>query len=95
MKFLPGIVKASSAIQLLNNSGGQGTNPYDGRVREEPSLEENATLTNAIITGTSTSGPMTAASAAPESMPNTETATAIANSKLFEAAVNASVAVFE
>ena len=54
-----------------------------------------ATLTSAIITGTSTSGPMTAANAAPELMPNTATATAIANSKLLLAAVNARVVVFE
>ena len=47
------------------------------------------------MTGTSTSGPMTAANAAPELMPNTDTATAIASSKLLEAAVNASVVVFE
>ena len=52
------------------------------------------TLTNPIITGTSTSGPMTAAKAAPEWMPNTATATAIASSKLLLAAVNDSVAVF-
>ena len=38
---------------------------------------------------------MTAANAAPELIPKTETATAIASSKLFEAAVNESVAVFE
>jgi hypothetical protein len=49
----------------------------------------------AIITGTSTSGPITAANAAPELMPNTDTATAMANSKLFEAAVNESVVVRE
>jgi hypothetical protein len=37
---------------------------------------------------------MTAANAAPELMPKTATATAIANSKLLLDAVNASVAVF-
>ena len=37
----------------------------------------------------------TAANAAPELIPKTATATAIASSKLFEAAVNASVVVFE
>ena len=52
------------------------------------------TLTSPIITGTSTSGPITAAKAAPELMPNTATATAMANSKLLLAAVNANVAVF-
>ena len=47
-----------------------------------------ATLTRPISTGTSTSGPITAAKAAPELMPNTATATAIASSKLLLAAVN-------
>ena len=37
-----------------------------------------ATLTRPIITGTSTRGPMTAAKAAPEWIPKTDTATAIA-----------------
>lgn len=39
------------------------------------------------MTGTSTSGPITAAKAAPELMPNTAMATAIASSKLLLAAV--------
>ena len=39
------------------------------------------------MTGTSTNGPITAANAAPELIPNTATATAMASSKLFEAAV--------
>ena len=51
-------------------------------------------LTNAIITGTSTNGPITAANASPEFIPNTAIATAIANSKLLLAAVNASVIDF-
>ena len=46
-------------------------------------------LTNKINTGTSINGPITAAKASPELMPNTEIATAIANSKLFPVAVNA------
>jgi hypothetical protein len=54
-------------------------------------LNQKATFTRPISTGTSTSGPMTAANAWPESMPNTATATAIASSKLFEAAVKLSV----
>ena len=53
-----------------------------------------ATLTRPIMTGTSTSGPITAAKAAPEFIPNTATATAIASSKLLLAAVNDSVVVF-
>ena len=55
----------------------------------------SATLTSPISTGTSTSGPMTAANAAPELMPKTATATAMASSKLLLAAVKESVAVFE
>jgi len=51
-------------------------------------LNQKATLTNAIITGTSTKGPITAAKASPEWMPNTAMATAIASSKLLLAAVN-------
>ena len=47
------------------------------------------------MTGTSTSGPITAANAAPELIPKTATATAMASSKLLLAAVNASVVVFE
>src|ERR1700689_2751670 len=52
----------------------------------------NDTSTNPIITGTSISGPITAANAAPLSIPKVATATAIASSKLFDAAVNDSVA---
>src|SRR4030042_1808553 len=48
----------------------------------------NATLTRLISTGTSTSGPITAANAAPWLIPKTPTATAIASSKLLLAAVN-------
>jgi hypothetical protein len=44
------------------------------------------------MTGTSMSGPITAAKAAPLSIPNVATVTAIASSKLLEAAVNDSVA---
>ena len=66
------------------------------RARRSTAAEsKSATFTSPISTGTSTSGPITAANAAPELMPNTATATAIASSKLFEAAVKASVAVFE
>src|SRR3990167_2645520 len=56
-------------------------------------LKYSATLTKPINTGTSTSGPITAANAAPELMPKTATATAMASSKLLLAAVNESVAV--
>ena len=58
-------------------------------------VEKRTPFTRPIITGTSTSGPITAANAAPELIPKTETATAIASSKLFDAAVNARVVVFD
>ena len=57
-------------------------------------FSQNATLTKPIITGTSTSGPITAAKACPDEIPNTATATAIASSKLLLAAVKESVTVF-
>ena len=53
----------------------------------------NATFTKPIITGTSINGPITAAKATLESIPNTATATAIASSKLLLAAVNDKVVV--
>src|SRR5208283_4479753 len=53
--------------------------------------QRSATVTRPIKAGTSTSGPTTAANAAPEWRPKTPTATAIASSKLLPAAVNASV----
>ena len=52
------------------------------------------TFTRPMSAGTSMSGPITAAKAAPEFTPNTATATAIASSKLLLAAVNDNVAVF-
>src|SRR5262245_37498348 len=55
----------------------------------------SATLTSPIITGTSISGPITAANAAPEWIPKTATATAIASSKLLLEAVKDKVAVLE
>ena len=54
---------------------------------------QKATFTSAIRTGTSTSGPITAVKATPDSIPKTATATAIASSKLLPAAVKAMVAV--
>jgi len=50
-------------------------------------LKFNATLTSAIITGTSTKGPITAAKDYTEIIPKITIATAIANSKLLLAAV--------
>src|SRR4030042_6315628 len=54
-------------------------------------LNHKATLTRLIKTGTSIRGPMTAAKAWPESIPKTATATAMASSKLFDAAVKLNV----
>src|SRR5690606_29075298 len=51
----------------------------------------HATCTSPISTGTSTSGPMTVANATPLPRPKLAMATAIASSKLFDAAVNDSV----
>ena len=58
-------------------------------------LNEAGIETRPIIAGTSINGPITAANAAPELMPNTATATAIANSKLLLAAVKERVVVLE
>lgn len=51
-------------------------------------LNQNARFTNRINAGTSINGPITPAKACPELIPNTPTATAIANSKLLPVAVN-------
>lgn len=56
------------------------------------SLKYRDTLTSPIRTGTSTSGPMTAAKATPLPIPKTDTATAMASSKLLLAAVKERVA---
>lgn len=53
-----------------------------GGYKKSRFFSQNATFTSKIITGTSTRGPITAANAAPELIPKTETATAIASSKL-------------
>ena len=55
----------------------------------------SATFTREIRTGTSTSGPITAAKASHELMPNTTTVTAMASSKLLLAAVKEIVVVLE
>ena len=67
-----------SATELIGHRGSASVGAAAKYRRWNPI----ATLTKAIITGTSTSGPMIAANAAPELIPNTATATAIANSKL-------------
>lgn len=55
-------------------------------------LSRSDTFTKPISTGTSTKGPMTATKASPEFKPNTAMATAMAISKLLEAAVKDRVA---
>jgi hypothetical protein len=57
-------------------------------------FSQNETFTSEIRTGTSTSGPITVANAAGDAMPKTAMATAIASSKLLDAAVNESDADF-
>lgn len=54
-----------------------------------------AALTNMINAGTSTRGPTTPVNASGELSPNVAMATAMANSKLFPAAVNAKVVDLE
>ncbi len=54
---------------------------------------QSETLTRPINTGNLNNGPMTAAKASPELIPNTPTATAIASSKLLLAAVKDRVVV--
>ena len=58
-------------------------------------LKINATFTRLISTGTSINGPITAANATPDPIPNTATATAIASSKLLLDAVKDIVVVLE
>src|SRR3989304_6018590 len=84
-----GGAQALSAAALISGDAGPGA---AGKYRR---WKRKATLTSAIITGTSINGPTTAAKASPELIPNTATATAMASSKLLLAAVKASVVVFE
>lgn len=86
------VPRQSSPASIITARGMPGTGLTSPKKRR---WKESATLTNAIMTGTSTRGPMTAANAAPELIPKTATATAIASSKLLLAAVNDSVAVCE
>jgi hypothetical protein len=57
-------------------------------------LIQKATLTKPINAGTSINGPTTPTNASPEFRPKTATETAMANSKLFTAAVKERVADF-
>ena len=56
-------------------------------------LNQKETRTKRIRAGTSTKGPITPTKACPELSPKTPIATAMANSKLFPAAVKATDAV--
>ena len=94
----------SAGARVTSPGSGRDTSPEPGRRsrqrrwlprRSTRRWKYSDTLTSPISTGTSTSGPTTAASAAPESRPNTATATAIASSKLLLEAVKAMVAVRE
>src|ERR1700690_589536 len=60
-----------------------------GAVRPIRARHRKATVTSPISAGTSTRGPITAANAAPDAIPNTPMATAIASSKLLPGAVTA------
>jgi hypothetical protein len=73
---------------------GRLTRERGGFVGEVAALAaaSSATLTRPMSTGTSTRGPITAANAAPLWMPKLAMATAMASSKLLEAAVKDSVA---
>lgn len=80
--------RATPSLQELGIrqvSTAANTPPYHLR------LIHSATLTKEMSTGTSTSGPITAAKAAPWWMPKVAMATAIASSKLFDEAVKESV----
>jgi hypothetical protein len=57
-------------------------------------LKYKAKFTGAIITGTSTKGPITVVNVSLEFIPNTGIAAAIASSKLLLSTVNDSVAVY-
>src|SRR5690554_4469516 len=80
--------QTSAALASTDESAGTAAGKYFFR-------NHSATVTSPMSTGTSTSGPTTAANATPEPSPNTVTATARANSKLLLAAVNARAVVFE
>ena len=82
------LARASAKMACSNQREGQRVPNVVKYLR----FARRATSTSPIITGTSIKGPITAANAAPLSIPNVATATAIANSKLLEAAVNDSVA---
>ena len=83
-----GILATNAAIDFV-----QGRGPPVAAKYFVPS--HKATLTRLINTGTSTNGPITAANASPELIPNTATATAMASSKLLLAAVKESVVDLE
>src|ERR1035441_2875628 len=91
---------AEQALRHLTAGGVAGAEDEDagfhaltslGTTANHLRLSQRATFTREISTGTSTSGPMTAAKAAPWWMPKVAMATAMASSKLLLDAVKESV----
>src|SRR5579864_562446 len=80
-------------IALHNRSPDGVVDWHAGSVGYSLRPNQSETYTKPISTGTSTSGPTTAANACPDAMPKTLIATAMANSKLLLAAVKEMVAV--
>src|SRR3546814_108083 len=78
----------SAVVRLVHARTSAGT--LSGNQRRP---NQKAALTSRISTGTSTSGPITAAKATGEASPKAAMATAIASSKLLPAAVNATAVV--
>ena len=77
------------SLRHLAATGVAGTQEQDSGSHDFS--HRKATFTSEISTGTSTNGPMTAAKAAPLPIPNVAMATAMASSKLLDAAVKESV----
>ena len=65
--------------------------PYERRFSKNLFFIKKEVFTKLMRTGTSTRGPITVAKACGESMPKTEIATAMASSKLLDAAVKLKV----
>jgi hypothetical protein len=95
----PELVSSTDADQAKDGALKRACDGTHSTQRLPPDLRNtcrrahNATSTSPVITGTSINGPITAANAAPLSIPKVATANAIANSKLFDAAVKDRVAV--
>jgi len=86
-------IRGSARTTELNINNNQSHTPEPNSEGKYFLFIHNETFTNIINTGTSTKGPITPANACPEFNPKTAIETAIANSKLFPAAVKATDAV--